>query len=455
MACLCGKTLVVRRSTGSARGSAQRLLARGQLHSVSRGRSRHDGRDARPGRGVRRRGAGAVLRRRPRHRPGELPPAARDPRPSSLGRRRSRGGGVVLPQARAARSARFQGAHPAGGVPPQVRAARRGPRPVPRRRESRCALHVLRACAGARVRRNGVPLTTSADVERPFRFGVRFGVRLSGRSPLAWLRDRARQAEQLGYDVLMLPDHLDTVSAFPALAALAGVTTRPRLGTFVLNTAFYNPALLARDAATLDMVTDGRFDLGLGAGWAEHEFDEAGLPFPAAGARVAHLEHTLAVLRQRFGAAPRPRILVAGSGKRLLAAAAREADTLSLASVPVHTRPVTDAVVEQALAARIAHIRSAACRPVQDLELGLTLGSVTLAGHGAPDLSMLRNSAPGLSDDELPALPGVLHGAPAEIAETLVRYRERHHLTHFVAPAADMVAFAQVIDRIRGHRCPA
>ncbi|MBF6220743.1 TIGR03621 family F420-dependent LLM class oxidoreductase [Nocardia abscessus] len=292
--------------------------------------------------------------------------------------------------------------------------------------------------------------------DRPFRFGVRFGASLSSSGSVSWLQDQARKAEELGYDVIMLPDHLGTPSPFPTLAALAAVTTRPRLGTFVLNAAFYNPALLARDVSTTDLLIEGRLELGLGAGWAQEEFDEAGLLFPTAGQRIVHLERTILELRRRFAAGDAsrrqqsaPPILVGGSGDRLLAAAAVHADIISLASVPVTERPVTTDTVEQALAERTEYIRAAAGRPIQELELGLTLGAVYVNGHGKLDLTLPRMAAPDLSDDELLALPGVLHGSPGDVAETLQRYREKYHLTHFVVPATSMTGFAKVFSRIR------
>src|SRR5690606_35169848 len=95
-----------------------------------------------------------------------------------------------------------------------------------------------------------------------------------------------------------VPDHLGIFAPFPALAVAAQATNRVRLGTFVLNAAFYNPVLLARDAASTDQLSDGRLELGLGTGYAKAEFDAAGIPFPGPGARVDHLRHTVTELRR-------------------------------------------------------------------------------------------------------------------------------------------------------------
>ncbi|WP_238847295.1 TIGR03621 family F420-dependent LLM class oxidoreductase [Nocardia arthritidis] len=288
--------------------------------------------------------------------------------------------------------------------------------------------------------------------DRPFRFGIG----LSADASMSDWQHQARAAEDLGYDVIMVSDHLGMAAPFPALTALAAVTTRPRLGTFVLNTGFYKPALLARDVSSTDLPTGGRLELGLGTGWAQDEFADAELPFPPAGQRIAHVERTITELRRRFATGnppvlqqPAPPILVACRGDRLLAMAAANADIISLAGVDVTERPVTEEAVERALADRIEFIRAAAGRPIEQLELGLTIMTVHLDGKGMPDLTTQRMFAPGLSDDELLALPGVLHGSPDDIAGTLECYRRKYHLTHFVVPATAMADFAEVIDRLR------
>ena len=122
----------------------------------------------------------------------------------------------------------------------------------------------------------------------PFRFGASL-FNVGSRS--AW-RDRVREVEDLGYDVLQVPDHLGMPSPFPALVAAADVTNM-RLGTYVLNAGIVSPAYLARDVADVHRLTDGRLELGLGAGYLPDEFEVAGLPFGAGGERVRKLEATL------------------------------------------------------------------------------------------------------------------------------------------------------------------
>src|SRR4051794_18706390 len=122
---------------------------------------------------------------------------------------------------------------------------------------------------------------------------LRFGYHV-GRAPdrAAW-RDHVRRVDEWGFDSVCVPDHVGWFDPFAAIAAAASVSERLRFRTYVVNLGFWNPLLLARAAATTDVLTEGRLTLGLGAGHAEVEFRQAGLPYPGAGARTRHLERTV------------------------------------------------------------------------------------------------------------------------------------------------------------------
>lgn len=145
---------------------------------------------------------------------------------------------------------------------------------------------------------------------RPFRFAVNLTAAATDED---W-RAKCRQAEELGYDVILVPDHLGKVAPFPALVAAAQVTERPRLGTFVLNAGFWNPALLAREVATVDALTGGRLELGLGTGYVQSEHDQAGLPFGSAGERVDHLRRTVEELERLLSSEDHVRGRCSGPG---------------------------------------------------------------------------------------------------------------------------------------------
>lgn len=175
----------------------------------------------------------------------------------------------------------------------------------------------------------------------PFRFGSNFPKLGNGPSWTA----KCVTAERLGYDVILVADHLGMPAPFPALVAAAGVTSRPRLGTLVLNAAFHRAALLAREVATTDQLVGGRLELGLGTGYVEAEFTAAGLPYGSGRARLDHLTATVDQLSELLGdPAHRPApahsvpLLLGGNGNRMLRLATRAAGIISFTGA--HHRPV-------------------------------------------------------------------------------------------------------------------
>jgi probable F420-dependent oxidoreductase len=269
----------------------------------------------------------------------------------------------------------------------------------------------------------------------PFRFGVSL---FPGGSRSGW-QAKARQAEDLGYDIVQVADHLSMPAPFPALVS-AGSATNLRMGTYVLNASFYRPALLARDVAETSRLLDGRLELGLGTGYDAAEFEAAGLPFDGAGKRIDHLEHTISELRRLVD--PMPPLMLAASGRRMLRLAAREADIVSFTVVTPENDP------EKVLADRIEFVRSAAGERFGQLELNLFVFSVAVT-DGEPDLTVARQVLGGMPDEQIRALPGVLIGSADQVAETLLRYREKYGLTYFGVLEPYMTDFARVIDRLR------
>ena len=280
---------------------------------------------------------------------------------------------------------------------------------------------------------------------KDFRFGVNMFTGSGSRS--VW-HDAARRVEDLGYDVLLVPDHLGTHAPFPALVSAAEATTRLRTGTLVLNAGFYNPVLLARDVAEVHELTDGRFELGLGAGWAAEEFETAGMPFPGARDRVDHLEHTVTkvgdMLRE---AGHRMPLLVGGQGERVLTLAARHGDIVNISDTPGAVgrgRP-------NPVAERIDVVRRAAGERFDQLELCVIIQLVHITGTGAVDLTFPRRIYPGVPDEDLVRLPGVRHGSPRGIADSLRELRETHGISYFIAMdvGGNLEAFGKVISQLR------
>ncbi len=246
------------------------------------------------------------------------------------------------------------------------------------------------------------------------------------KSGAAW-RDNARRFEALGFDVMHVADHVGMFDPFAAIVGAAAVTERLRFSTFVLNIEFWNPLLLARVAATTDLLTDGRLELGLGAGHAQVEFEQAGLRYPRAGERVDRLAASVPVVRALLageavdhegldlhGAAvgfsahqqPVP-LLIGGNGDRVLTLAARHADTVGFAGFTSGTGKVHTNLSHwswEGLENRIQLVRAAAGDRFGQLELNVLVQRAELTGD--PERS-LTEWAPGL---DRPA--GVLLDSP-------------------------------------------
>lgn len=265
----------------------------------------------------------------------------------------------------------------------------------------------------------------------------RFGVGMRSIKSANQLTQQIRTYESMGFDAVLVPDHLGAPAPFPALTAAAAATDTLRIGTYVLNAGFYKPALLARDALALHDLSGGRFELGIGAGYVRQEFEAAEIPFPTAGQRVNHLRHTLAYLRQQAPAVP---ALVAGNGDRLLTIAAELADIVGFTGGGVGADP---------LAERVAFVRAAAGERFDSLELNLAITAVPHDASGIPDLGLTRRYSPDATDEQLLAMPSVLSGSVREMAEGLRHLRDRHGITYFTVQDHHAPHFAGVINELR------
>ncbi|HEY3873526.1 MAG TPA: TIGR03621 family F420-dependent LLM class oxidoreductase [Actinocrinis sp.] len=295
----------------------------------------------------------------------------------------------------------------------------------------------------------------------------RFGFNLRAvRSPAA-LRETCRTAERFGYDVVLCPDHLgrDRPSPFPVLTAAAGASERMRVGTFVLNIGFWNPSLLARDAAATDVLSGGRLELGLGLGHMKAEFDAAGLPWQPIAERADRLEATLDELDRLLGPdapdgyttaqKPRPPLMLAGSGDRLLAMAARRADIVGLTGLwqakgeaPGSFRIGT----AQELDRRVAFLREQAGDRAGDIEINMLIQSVVVTDdrRGAARKAIAEFELDLTPEQLLDDVPVVLIGTQREIAEQIAERRERFGVTYFSVHEPYMAAFGPVIELLRG-----
>ncbi|MFG2372352.1 LLM class F420-dependent oxidoreductase [Streptomyces sp. NPDC048504] len=284
---------------------------------------------------------------------------------------------------------------------------------------------------------------------RPFRFGVS----LLTSAPADEWRAKCRRAEELGYDVILVPDHLGMVAPFPALVAAAEATERPRVGTFVLNAGFWNPALLAREVTTTNDLTGGRLELGLGTGYVQAEHDMAGLPFGSPRERVDHLRYTVQELERLLDAAEcRVPLLLGGNGDRMLRLTAGHADiaaftgaSLEPGSTTGRLTPVDAAEFGQ----RVARYREFAAGRTEPAELNLLIQQVAVTDDPASALKPLLDRRPDLSLEQVIDLPVMLIGTLEQITAKLRALRDRHGFSYLTVLEPHLEAFAPVVAELR------
>jgi probable F420-dependent oxidoreductase len=304
----------------------------------------------------------------------------------------------------------------------------------------------------------------------------RFALQLSqAASPAAW-RERARKAEDLGYSTLYVPDHLDDQWApMVALTVAAEATTTLRVGTLVLDNDFRHPVVLAKEAATLDVVTGGRFEFGLGAGWMTTDYELSGIPMDKPAVRVARLAESLEIMRAMWrdgsatfdgehyrvsaaGGTPVPTtpggppLVIGGGSKRILTLAGRYADIVSivpsLSAGYIGPEVAAEGVVEK-YADRVRWVREAAGDRAGDLEFQCWTAAVQVVPNGDEVVASL---APlfDLTPEQLRAAPLALIGTVEEITETLRKRREELGFSYIVVHEAEMDALAPVIAELAG-----
>ncbi len=317
---------------------------------------------------------------------------------------------------------------------------------------------------------------------RSFRFAVQSFSAASGKE---W-RERARRAEALGYSALHLADHvlgpgpaiaksnhpIQELAAVPAMMSAAEATSTLRVGCRVFCVDYQHPAVLAKQAATIDLLSDGRLELGLGAGWLAAEYEALGVRLDPAGVRIARLEETIRAFRalfsgrevafdgkdvhlHGFAGAPRrpfPTLMVGGGGKRVLSLAAREADIVSLnfnnRSGVIGPDGVQSSTAD-ATAQKIDWIRRAAGDRFRDLELEIG-AYFTFVQPGAEQIAAGMGQALGLTQAEMLRHPHGLFGSVDTVCDELVRRREAYGISYVTVGDQAYEAFAPVVARLSG-----
>lgn len=295
---------------------------------------------------------------------------------------------------------------------------------------------------------------------RPFRFSLLTG---GASTKQAWI-DKVCQAENLGYDSILFSDHVfNAMSPIAALAAAAGVTSRLRLGSYMFGNDFHHPLHLAQDAATIDVLSNGRFDFGLGTGYMNMDYAQLGIPLDAPIERINRLAESIRVIKEYFRCQPftfegkyyqikaeavspkpvqrpHPTILMGGGGKRMIQLAAREANVVSF-----NPRTTRDgwfdfsSLSPEATDQKLQWFLEAAGERAGEIELSAIVPLVKITLHereafGA--LEKLRSdfniSDEHLTLDQTRESPHILVGSAAEVEDKLHQNRERFGISHYV-----------------------
>jgi len=307
---------------------------------------------------------------------------------------------------------------------------------------------------------------------RPFRFGVQAATAATGTEWSAI----ARLAEELGYATLFMPDHFgDQLAPVPALMAAADATTSLRVGALVFDNDYKHPLVLAKELATIDVLSEGRLEIGLGAGWMRSDYDESGIAYDAPATRVDRFEEGLAVITGLLGPDPftfegdhyriaahnglpkpvqdpRPPVLVGGGLKRMLSIAGRRADIVGINPTIPNGAVDADAArsgTAEATDEKLGWIRDAAGSRYDDLEINLlNFGCFLTDDRGA----LVEQFAPafGISPEELLEFPHALVGTVDEICASLEARRDRWDASYIVVQHDAMEAMAPVVAKLAG-----
>ena len=304
------------------------------------------------------------------------------------------------------------------------------------------------------------------------RFATQSGSASSGQE---WI-DRAKRLEALGYGTLAMPDHMigGAWAAMPALAVAATATQKLRVGTLVIDNDFRNPTVFARECATLDVLTNGRFELGIGAGWLDRDYQSTGIPFDRGRVRVGRLAEAVMLLKRLFTEEqvtfageyyevdraecrpkpvqrPYPPFLIAGGGPDLLALAGREANIVAIVASGItgSGKLAPEKLTLETMREQISVVRDAAGARFGEIELSMFLDCIVtddrertiaeMAKQAEAEPDVLRNSA----------YRGI--GTLREIRDHIVRMRDAIGITYFCLRGPDVESLGPVVGELTGR----
>ena len=305
--------------------------------------------------------------------------------------------------------------------------------------------------------------------------GFRFGVQVSKETTAKGWAELARRTEAAGYEVLTMPDHFtDQLAPIPALMAAASATTSLRVGALVFDNDYKHPVVLAKELATIDLLSEGRLEIGLGAGWMISDYEEAGIPYDSPKVRIDRFIEGVAVIRgamaegsfsfsgdhytiTNYNGQPkpvqaRPPLLIGGGGKRVLSYAAREADIIGIngtMTAGVVGPEALSTMTAESVDEKVAIVAAAGAHRINDIEMNIRTFFVKVTNDRAATVDGI-SSMFGVSKDMIDASPFALIGSVEECIEQLLERRERWGFGYTIVGAENIDECAPIVAALRG-----
>lgn len=308
--------------------------------------------------------------------------------------------------------------------------------------------------------------------QRPFRFGV---MAANARSAAEW-RETARKAEGLGYSTLVMPDHFaGQLAPIAALSTAAAVTETLRIGALMFANDFRHPAVLAKETATLDLLSDGRLEVGIGAGWMTGDYAATGIAHDRPGVRIDRMIESIAVLRGLWGDDPfsfsgdhytitemngvpkpvqpgGPPIAIGGGGRRVLSTAARIADIVGVNPNVGEGKFGAEAIASMSAGAteeKLGWVRDAAGERFDDIEISI-LKFFTIVADDRDAAAAKLGVGLGMDADAVIASPHTMVGSAEQIADELREHRDRWNASYVTVQGDAIDSFAPVVAALSG-----
>jgi probable F420-dependent oxidoreductase len=305
--------------------------------------------------------------------------------------------------------------------------------------------------------------------------GFRFGVQVSKETTAKGWAELARRTEAAGYEVLTMPDHFtDQLAPIPALMAAASATSTLRVGALVFDNDYKHPIVLAKELATIDLLSEGRLEIGLGAGWMISDYEEAGMPYDSPKVRIDRFIEGIAVIRgamaegafsysgdhytiTNYNGQPkpvqaRPPLLIGGGGKRVLTYAAREADIIGIngtLTAGVVGPEALSTMTAESVDEKVAIVAAAGAHRLNDIEMNIRTFFVKVTNDRAATIEGI-SSMFGVSAEMIDASPFALIGSVEQCIEQLLERRERWGFSYTIVGGENVDECAPIVAALRG-----